>query len=144
MYLIGSLKNAQVPVLAQQLRSRGLRVFDSWYAPGPEADDFLRDYERTKKLGYREAIYGYAARHIFEFDKYHLDNARCVVLLMPAGKSGHLELGYAIGQGKSGYILFDAEPERFDVMHNFATDIFFDVNKLSERLILAFKYNLAD
>ena len=43
---------------------------------------------------------------------------------MPAGKSGHLELGYSIGRGKTGYILFLEEPEKLDQMHNFADEIF--------------------
>ena len=38
---------------------------------------------------------------------------------MPAGKSGHLELGYMIGQGKPCFVFFEEEPERWDVMHQF-------------------------
>jgi len=52
------------------------------------------------------------------------------VLVLPAGKSGHLELGYMIGQGKPGYILLDGEPERFDVMYNFATGVFTNLSDL--------------
>jgi nucleoside 2-deoxyribosyltransferase len=43
--------------------------------------------------------------------------------MLPAGKSGHLELGYMIGQGKPGYILLDAEHKRWDVMYKFATAV---------------------
>ena len=39
---------------------------------------------------------------------------------MPAGKSGHIEFGYLVGQGKPGFVLFDAVPERYDVMYQFA------------------------
>ena len=55
-------------------------------------------------------------------------------MLMPAGKSGHLELGYIIGRGKPGYILFDGEPERYDVMVQFATGIFFNKQELFDKL----------
>jgi nucleoside 2-deoxyribosyltransferase len=54
---------------------------------------------------------------------------------MPAGKSGHLELGYMVGCGKPGYILFDKEPERLDQMVQFATDIFFDAKELGRHLL---------
>ncbi len=37
-----------------------------------------------------------------------------------------MELGYILGQGKKGFILFDEEPERWDVMLNFASGVFFD------------------
>ena len=57
------------------------------------------------------------------------------VLLLPAGKSGHLELGYVIGKGKPGYILFDDTiPDRWDVMYIFASGVFFDVESLIEEL----------
>jgi hypothetical protein len=53
---------------------------------------------------------------------------------MPAGKSGHLELGYMLGQGKRGYVLFDKEPERWDIMYQFATDDFFCKEELVAEL----------
>jgi nucleoside 2-deoxyribosyltransferase len=71
---------------------------------------------------------------VFEFDKFHLDRCDAAVLLMPAGKSAHLELGYMRGKGKPGFILFDEEPERYDVMVKFATDIFFKKEDLFECL----------
>jgi hypothetical protein len=57
---------------------------------------------------------------------------------MPAGKSGHLELGYAIGSGKRGFVCFDQEPDRWDVMYRFAIqsggDVCFSYNRLVEVL----------
>ena len=135
IYLIGSLKNPEIPKIAERLRQQlGVEVFDSWYSPGPEADDFLRDHLRFRGLSYPEAMEEHAVRHIFEFDKTHIDRADTVVLVMPAGKSGHLELGYAIGKGKKGYILFDKEPERFDVMHRFADKVFLSIEDLIKQL----------
>jgi nucleoside 2-deoxyribosyltransferase len=53
---------------------------------------------------------------------------------MPGGKSAHLELGYFIGSGKPGFIYFDAVPERWDVMHQFATDVFTSDEELLQGL----------
>ena len=53
---------------------------------------------------------------------------------MPAGRSGHLELGYIIGLGKRGYILFDVEPERYDVMYQFAQGVAFSLDELCKML----------
>ncbi len=53
-----------------------------------------------------------------------MDRCASALLVLPAGKSGHLELGYAIGSGKKGYILLDKEPERYDVMYAFAAGVF--------------------
>jgi hypothetical protein len=75
------------------------------------------------------------AKHVFEFDKLHLDRTDAVVLLAPAGKSGHLELGYTIGKGKPGFILYPEEPsERWEVMTQFATAVFFDRQKFLDHI----------
>ena len=134
-YLIGSLRNENIPKVGAALRSPDLEVFDDWFSAGEYADDALRDYYRDRKFPYQEILDSYAAKHIFSFDKHHLDRSDYGILVMPAGKSGHLELGYLRGQGKTCYILFDQEPERVDIMHQFANGgVFFDVNKLKEKL----------
>lgn len=132
VYIIGSLRNENIPKVAKSLREKGLDVFDDWYSAGPEADDYLRDYYRERGLKYSEVLSSYSARHIFEFDKKHLDRCDYAVLVLPAGKSGHLELGYVIGRGKPGYILMDGEPERVDIMHSFATKVFMNQGEMIE------------
>lgn len=124
VYLIGSLRNAQVPVLAAKLRAERHEVFDDWYAAGPEADDYWMQYEKDRGHTFTQALKGHAAQHVFEYDKSHLDRSGVAVLVLPAGKSAHLEFGYMIGSGKEGYILMDGEPERYDVMYKFATGVF--------------------
>lgn len=124
VYVIGSLRNENIPVVGNLLRQNGWDAFDDWYGAGHEADDKWRDYENVRGRGHKDALTGYAARHVFEFDIKHLNRCDLAVLIMPAGKSGHLELGYFVGMGKPGFILFDTVPERYDVMHQFATEVF--------------------
>ena len=135
IYLIGSLKNEQIPHLANKLRALGFEVFDDWFSPGPEADDFWRNYEKVRGSTYKQALNNYAAKHIFEFDKHHIDRGDIGVLYMPAGKSGHLELGYLVGKGKPCFILFDEEPERWDIMTQFANAVCFSFDELKEELL---------
>ena len=133
IYLIGSLQNPQVPEIANEIRkATGEEVFDDWYAAGPEADDYWRDYEKSRGRSYKEGLQGLAARHVFDFDLQHLNRSTRGVLILPAGRSGHLELGYIIGQGKPGYILLD-NPDRWDVMYRFAT-VCFTQEELIENL----------
>ena len=134
IYLIGSLRNKQIPYIGNSLRDLGFDVVDDWHGTGYEADEKWREYEQIRGRNYKEALQGLAAKHIFQFDKHPLDTSDFVVMLLPAGRSGHLEFGYAIGQGKPGYILFDGEPDRYDVMYQFANDIFFDSRELLETL----------
>ena len=130
IYLLGALKNREIMALGERLRAEGFDVFDEWLSPGPDADAFLLEYAKFRNLTYKEALNTYAAKQVFEFDKSHIDRCDIGIMVMPCGKSGHLELGYMIGCGKPGYILFDQEPDRMDVMYQFATDIFFDVEEL--------------
>ena len=127
IYLVGSLRNPQIPLIGNELRSRGFSVFDDWFAGGPEADDSWKDYEETRGRSYTSALDGFAAKHVFEYDKYHLDRASAGLMVLPAGKSGHLELGYLIGQGKPGFILLDTV-DRWDVMYQFAEVVSYDLD----------------
>lgn len=134
IYLIGSLRNPEVPSVAAQLRAAGYLVFDDWFAAGPHADDAWRDYERARGHKLPEALKGEAAWHVFEFDKKWLEKADAVVLMMPAGKSAFMELGWSLGQGKPGFILLDADPERYDVMFRFATGVASNIEGLLQML----------
>lgn len=138
IYITGSLRNPEIPKIAARLRETlKVEVFDDWYAAGPEADDAWRDYERDRGHSLPTALQGYAARHVFQFDKEHLSRATDVILALPAGKSGHLELGWAIGNGKRGWILLNDDPDRYDVMYCFADGVFTNLEELIAHLILS-------
>lgn len=133
LYLIGSLRNPVVPSLGNKLREIGFDVFDDWHAAGPTADDEWKRYETERGHSYREALSGHAAKHVFEFDLHHLNRSTHGLLVLPAGRSGHLELGFLIGQGKKGYVLLD-NPDRWDVMYQFCKGVFFSEGEAIEAL----------
>lgn len=130
VYIIGALKNDKIPAVANALQDAGHSVFADWFSPGPDADSYWQKYERERGRSYREAIYGAHALHTFEFDKRHLDECTVGVLVMPAGKSAHLELGYLAGIDKRTYVLFEGEPERYDLMYLLADYVCFSVEEL--------------
>lgn len=120
LYLTGSLRNPNVPEVANYLRSQGFEVFDDWYAAGEKADDEWMKYEKQRGHTFKEALKGHAANHVFEYDLHHISEADALVMVGPAGKSSFLELGFAIGTGKKAYVYYPFEPERWDVMVKFA------------------------
>jgi hypothetical protein len=134
LYLIGSLKNPEVPLLGNQIRALGFDVFDEWFGAGERADECWQAYEETRGRHYRVALYGRSAVNIYQFDLRNLNDSDLGVLLLPAGKSGHLELGYLIGQGKPGFVLFPEEPTHWDVMYQFAREVFFHPDDLIQTL----------
>lgn len=140
IYIIGSMRNPNIPVIGNKLRAEGYDVFDDWHAVGPEADDHWQAYEKAKGHNYAQALEGKAAENVFNFDKTNLDNADICVLVMPAGKSGHMELGYMVGKGKPCFILFEEDPERFDIMTRFVFTtggaVVYSYDELVKRLAL--------
>ena len=134
IYLIGSLRNKYVPFLGNKIRGLGFDVYDSWSAAGPEADDCWQEYAKIRGLTYKEALNDWSAKQVFEMDKRHLDRCDAAILVYPAGKSGHLELGYMAGSGKLTFVLVDQEPERYDVMLNFATEVCLNEQELFDAI----------
>jgi hypothetical protein len=126
LYLIGSLRNERIPELANKIRKDNpdVEVFDEWYSAGPRADDHWKDHQRSKGLSYQEALRGYAAKNVFDFDRRHLDRSTHALLVLPAGKSGHMEIMYAAyGVGAKTGILLEEEDVRWDVMYQFIPTI---------------------
>ena len=134
VYLVSSLKNKRVVEMANALEVSGITPFTDWQCPGPDADDFLRDHYAARGKTFLDAMASPAVECIWQFDKHWLDKANACVMLMPCGKSGHLELGYALGKGKPSYIFYDEVPERIDVMHRYATGLFFSMDELIKEL----------
>jgi len=84
-----------------------------------------------------ESIMKYSkVQKAFAEDKKFLDWCDCCILVLPAGKSSHLEAGYAKGCGKK-LIIYQAEFPcgEFDVMYGFADLITDDINILLEFIL---------
>jgi hypothetical protein len=134
VYLMGSLANPNIPFVGNKIRELGFEAIDDWWSPGPLADSYLKHYAKIRKLNYKQTLETHAAKHIFNFDKGLIDRADIGVLVMNAGKSAHIELGYLIGTGKPGYILFDKEPAKIDIMYQFCKNIYFNIDDLLTEL----------
>jgi hypothetical protein len=135
IYVIGSLRNPITIEISNALRKAGIEVWDNWYSAGPEADDYFQKYFKNRGFSFEEALKQEAAQHIFYYDKAHLDLCDFAVLLYPAGKSCHLELGYMAGRNKRTFILLDKEPERYELMPQFAYTIVKTADDLIKEII---------
>ena len=105
-------------------------MFDDWFSSGPQSDDRWRVYEKARGRSYVEALKGFSAEHTFNYDLGHIRSADIGVLALPAGKSAHLELGYMLGRGQIGFVLFDKEPARWDFMYKLTHGVFFNLTEL--------------
>ena len=136
IYVVGSLRNPTIPEIGNALEAIGWEAFTDWHAAGPEADDYWQKHERERGRNYREALRGYHAGHVFDFDYRHLNRSCAGLLVLPAGKSCHLELGYLRGQDKPVFALFQEEPKdgRWDIMYRFCKQVFFSTEEMIEGL----------
>ena len=131
IYIIGSLSNPRVEEVADRLREAGFDAFDQWRAA---QGDYWASYAMRRKLPMKEALKLDFVETAFQFDMKYLRKCSAAVLVMPAGRSGGIELGWVLGQGKNGYILYDGEPERPDLMAKMATDVFYSIEELIKEL----------
>ena len=117
IYIIGSLKHERPAIIASLMRNHGFEVFDDWRSAGAEGDKHWREYEQHRGRSYLEALKGRACRNVLNFDMGNLRRCDGAMLVMPAGKSGHLELGFCVGLGKPTVILLqDPNPADWDCM----------------------------
>lgn len=120
VYVAGSLRNPRIVEVGNMLRAQGYDAMDEWFSGGPEADDYWKKYEQARGRNYKDAVKGRAAQNIFLFDQAHIDLADAFVLVLPAGKSGHMELGRALSNGIPTFLLMDDADARYEVMPGLA------------------------
>ena len=64
-------------------------------------------------------------KEAFKEDKKFIDWADVLIMLMPCGRSSHLEAGYAAGSGKRLYIIGGFEKGEFETMYGFADKMYY-------------------
>ncbi len=120
VYVASSWRNMRQPKVVATLRRAGYQVYDF---RNPKEHVHERDqgfhwadidsgWQSWTPGEFVEAMEHPLAKDGFKRDFEALTCADVVVLVMPCGRSAHLELGYAVGQGKRTIILLsDGEPE---------------------------------
>jgi hypothetical protein len=136
IYIASSWKNAViVRNLAKVFRASGHKAFDftdpaDHTAPGVEKYVFdgraFAQYRGQNPLtvDWLDFLTWKPTKLAFRSDKAGLDWADTVVLLIPSGRSSHLEAGYGVGKGKSLFIYGNLPPGEFDAMYKFASGCF--------------------
>lgn len=117
IYLASSWRNQWQPEVLRALRDAGHEVYD-FRNPEPGNDGFrwseidLKWITWTPEQYVERVTASPIAAAAFALDKGALDWCDTCVLLLPCGRSAHLEAGYAIGQGKP--TIFYLRPEQFE------------------------------
>lgn len=129
IYLASSWSNAEtVRALARYLEEEGFEVdafcratdqrFSFHWSEFVDTEEELQQYDALSFLS------DHRVQRAFEEDKRWLDWADTVVMVMPCGRSSHLEAGYGKGQGKRLFIYGEFVKGEFDVMYGFADGLY--------------------
>lgn len=138
IYIASSWKNAgNVRAIAEALRDEGFQV-DDFTDPskGRYVFNWREIEEDVMKLDAVAFIKDERTQRAFKEDKGKIEWADVLVMVLPAGNSSHLEMGYAAGLGKRTIIFApDGFPKgHFDTMYGFANLLTDDVVALVEAL----------
>ena len=135
IYLASSWRNPNQPRAVEMLRAAGHEVYDFRH-PEPEDTEFSwgdiadnwKDWSPNKFIN--QGLKHPTAKAGFNSDKAALDWCDTCVLLLPCGRSAHLEAGYAKGQGKPTLIVLDEEKFEPELMYLFADEIVPDISDM--------------
>ena len=121
IYVASSWRNPLQPTIVNALREFGHEVYDFRH-PKPNDDGF--HWSELGNPGYKKGdlvepdVYRSMLQHPravegFESDISHVRDCDAVVYVLPCGRSASFELGFAMGQGKPGYVVAfeNTEPE---------------------------------
>ena len=116
IYVASSWRNTLQQGVVHTLRAAGHEVYDFKNPPTRSGFGWKQidgGWEGWTTAQYLEALKHPLALEGYKSDKDALDWADACVLVMPCGRSAHLEMGYAMGAKKKTVILLmeRAEPE---------------------------------
>jgi len=136
IYVASSWRNPYQPAVVAALQSDGHAVYD-FRNPNPNNHGFQwsaidPNWEGWSPERYRDLLDHPIAKRGFASDFDAMKWADTFVCVLPCGRSAHLELGWACGQGKQTIVLLDKmEPE---LMIKMCDHICIDLNEVRQIL----------
>lgn len=138
LYVASSWRNTIYPEVVKALREDGHDVYDfrnpkpgnagfSWREVDPNWKNWT-PFEFVEGLNHPAAVTGFT----LDFDA--MKWAEAGVLVLPSGRSAHLEAGYFIGKGKPLWILVPEKMEP-ELMYGMASGIYETIGSLRNAVI---------
>jgi hypothetical protein len=125
IYVASSWRNLRHPIVVDALKGLGHDVYNFREPVPGEAGFGWRQIAAREQVEdphrFRDEVLAHPrARGAFEHDMGALRKADATVLVLPCGRSAHLELGFATGDGQETLVLLDdplSEPELMYLMN---------------------------
>ena len=121
IYVASSWRNERQPTVVRDLRAAGYDVYDFRH-PAPNQPGFSwaqveAEWRHWTPAQYRQALEHPAAARGFALDMSALRNSDATVLVLPCGRSAHLELGFAVATGQRTLVLCDQTLDEPELMY---------------------------
>jgi hypothetical protein len=138
IYVASSWRNLRQPGVVRALREAGHQVYD-FRNPAPGQRGFSWSeidpaWQRWTPSQFRTALQHPAAERGLRLDMAALTNAEATVMVLPCGRSAHLELGYAVAAGQRTFVLCDSTLDEPELMYSICTRICFDIAEVIQEL----------
>ena len=144
IYVASSWRCPTQPGVVRVLRTFGFDCYDFRHPTTVESDGFhwsevLPSYERGSNglcdpTDYLMALQQPAAVQGFGRDFDAMQECDTCVLVLPCGRSAHLELGWFVGQGRRTAILLDGPQVTPELMYKMVDCVTTDMNELVDWL----------
>jgi len=137
IYVASSWRNKIQPEVVKVLRYHGHQVYDFKNPPGNAGfawKDIEENYQQWTARQYREKLLSHpSAAQGYMSDMRAMEWADTCVLVLPCGRSAHLEAGWFAGRGKR-CIILTRDGEEPELMALMANKICVDQNELLAEL----------
>lgn len=135
IYVASSWRNQFQPTIVKALREAGYEVYD-FRDPAPGNTGFQwseidPDWVSWTTVGFRKALEHPIAEAGFESDMTALEECDLCVIVLPCGRSAHLELGFAAGAGKP-TIIYSPDAHEPELMYKMCDSICATMQELLE------------
>lgn len=142
IYVASSWKNAYQQQLVEELRKRGHKVYDFKHPSGRNDQVVWESVSVTQNLrsAYKEnCLKGKDFKRMlldrqsikrFEEHFAAMQDADTCILLLPAGRSSHIEAGHMNGMGKRVFVMDTSKEVTPELMYLALDDYFFDFEEL--------------
>jgi nucleoside 2-deoxyribosyltransferase len=137
IYLASSWRNPYQPEILLALRAAGHEVYD-FRNPAPGNTGFAwseidPNWQNWTPGKFAELLETHpVAADGFSFDKSALEWCDTCILALPCGRSAHLELGYAAGQGKDTFVLLHEDKFEPELMYLLNTGVSTSLEQIIE------------
>jgi len=138
IYVASSWRNDFQPHIVASLRQAGHEVYDF---RNPQEDnkgfswsEIDSDWQGWDIKKYRDLLDDPIAQKGFELDWDAMLWADCCVLVLPCGRSAHIEAGYFVGAGKQLHILLHNTGFESELMYKMATGIHVSIYEVLKAL----------